>query len=79
MVNWVDIFGPLAGIYGRGIEQYFMRPDRTTLISEHKFNESVNGGKNTLHKEALTTYQDRSMTSNQSDTDVRSYRRESRH
>ena len=41
MANWVNILGPLAGIYGRDIEQYLMHHDRTTLIPEHKFNESV--------------------------------------
>ena len=79
MADWVNTLGPLAGIYGRDIEQYSVRNERPTLIPEHKFNESVRQGKNTLRLDALTTYQDQSMTSNQSDSDVRSHRRESRH
>ena len=66
MVKWINILGPLAGMYGRDIEQYLMRPDGSPLISEYRFNESVNGMSHTIHRNALTTYQyqDQSATSN---------------
>ena len=34
MTGWINIFGPLAGMYGRDIEQYLMRADRGPLILE---------------------------------------------
>ena len=78
VAEMVGIIGPLAAMYGRDIEQFLMRNDRPTLVPENKFNESVRLGKYTLRLDALASYQDQSMASNQSDSDVRSSRRESR-
>ena len=66
MAKWVCIIGPLAAMYGRDIEQYLMRPDRGLLIPEWNFNESVNGVKWTLQRNALTKYY--YQESNQSET-----------
>ena len=66
----INIFGPLAGMYGRDIEQELMRPNRGYLISEWKFNGSVDAVNYTLRRSALTQYQesDHSMPSHHSDT-----------
>ena len=72
MAEMVGILGPSAGVYGRDIEQLLMGYDRPTLIPENKFNESVKLGRHTLRLEALSSYQDQSMGSNYSDSDVRS-------
>ena len=66
MAKWVGIIGPLAAMYGRDIEQYLMRPERSSLIPEYDFNESVDGVKWTLNRNALTMYY--YQESNQSET-----------
>ena len=70
MVGNMFIFGPLAAMYGRDIEQELMRPNRGYLISEWKFNGSVDAVNYTLRRSALTQYQegDHSMPSHHSDT-----------
>ena len=72
MAEMVSILGPLAGVYGRDIEQLLMGYDKPTLIPEKKFNESIALGRHTLRLEALRSYQDQSIGSNYSDSDVRS-------
>ena len=56
MATWVCIIGPLAAMYGRDIEQYLMRPERSLLIPEWDFNNSVDGVKWTLNMNAMTKY-----------------------
>ena len=41
MVTEIGIFGPLAAVYGREIEQLLMGPNMPTLIPEKIFSESV--------------------------------------
>ena len=78
MVTEIGILGPLAGVYGREVEQYMMEtmPD---LIPEKIFNESVGFGRAALRTAALrSSYQDPYAGSNYSESDVRStgaYRR----
>ena len=64
----MSIFGPLAGMYGRDIEQYLMRLGRGLLIPDWNFNESVHGVNWTLQRNALTKYYYQDQSSNQSET-----------
>ena len=66
MARWICIIGPLGAMYGRDIEQYLMQKDRISLIPEWEFNNSVDGVKWTLNKNALTKYY--YQESNQSET-----------
>ena len=71
MAREIGILGPLAAVYGRDIEQLLMEPNPPTVIPE-KFNESIVFGRCPLRAEALKSYQDQSVGSNYSDSDVRS-------
>ena len=72
MVTDIGILGPLAGVYGREVEQYLMEQMPDT-IPEKIFNESVGLGRASLRKTALrSSYQDPYYGSNYSESDVRS-------
>ena len=78
MVIEIGILGPLAGVYGREVEQYLMEnmPD---TIPERIFEQSVNLGRASLKSTALmSSFQEENYGSNYSESDVRStgpYRR----
>ena len=72
MVIEIGILGPLAGVYGRAVEQYLMEnmPD---TIPERIFEQSVNFGRASLKSSALrSSYQEENYGSNYSESDVRS-------
>ena len=78
MVTDIGILGPLAGVYGREVEQYLMEKMPET-IPENIFEESVSLGRASLRKAALrSSYQEPYYGSNWSESDVPStgpYRR----
>ena len=73
MVTEIGILGPLAGVYGREIEQLLMGPDMPELIPENIFADSVGFGRASLRTAAMkSSYQDYHGGSNYSESDMRS-------
>ena len=66
----ICILGPLAGMYGRDIEQEIMHPTTGYYISERKFANSVDAARFSLRKQVFNQHPDepdRSMRSNRSE------------
>ena len=76
LVGQNSVLGPIAGMYGRNIQQVLMHPKRKTFyISERKFAHSVEAAKICLKREMLHGHPDKATIerSEQSDDDEREH------
>ena len=74
LVKQICILGPLAGMYGRDIEQEMMHPTTGYYISERKFAHSVDAAKYALRKDVIHQHPeepDRSMCSRSGSSNFR--------
>ena len=71
IVGQISVLGPIAGMYGRNIEQELMHPKRGYYISERKFAHWVDAARYALKKEVIHRHPDKAKTdrSEQSDDD----------
>ena len=71
IVGQFSVLGPIAGLYGRNIEQELMHLQRGYYISERKFAHSVESARYALKKEMIHQHPDKAKTdrSDQSDDD----------
>ena len=70
IVAQVSVLGPIAGMYGRKIEQIIMNPKRKTFyILEREFAHSVDAARICLKKELLQEHPDKTTTEHSEQSD----------